>query len=149
MAANAMAAAPPGHTLPDVDDYNTQQAVIAWVTSLGTSYISYGQTLVDEGYDSLYSMTFDADELAELCPEIKRGHAIRMARAAKVIAELLGVAEATATSTSVDGEVVVRTRGAPKDIPDLNALPTAIGRGGYTDADIGSKQDMEAWWAEL
>ena len=127
MAANAMASAPPGYALPDVEDYNTRYAVIAWVTSLGTSYIAYGQQLVDEGYDSLYSLTFDAEELSEVCPGIKRGHAVRMAKAAKVIAERLGVTEAVAASETVDGEVSVRVRPSTKDIPDLNNIPTAAG----------------------
>ena len=66
MAANAMASVPPGHALPDVANYNTPQAVIAWASSLGTPFIAYGQQLVGEGYDYLYSITFDTDELAEM-----------------------------------------------------------------------------------
>ena len=78
----AIAAIPPGYAIPEGVDVNTDAAVLAWAALLGAPYVEYAEALIDEGYDTLYNLTFDMDELIRVCPAVKRGHAIRLMTAA-------------------------------------------------------------------
>ena len=92
----------PGSKLPEGVDPNSVESVKAWLATfsegIAAKAAEYSGILVGMGFDSLYALEFEAEDI--VCETLPKGHARAIASNALAIRKRLGYGEATEAKTS-------------------------------------------------
>ena len=155
------AASVPGHKVPEGVDPRKAESITEWVKSFGNDDMvtqKYDEMLVDAGYENLYSIDFDVEDLEALSDAngdpVEKPRARRMVRAATAVMMQLGVgatpkkvAQQLAIGSSEGGgggggTTSVKDRGEPEPIPQAPGSMQVV-------AGLGTRAAMALWVAGL